>query len=99
MILLSHDIENMDDKKFFMAEREGFEPSVPLRVQHLSRVPLSTAQPPLRFFKIYFMTKAWDFPEEYPIHFLKFQIPVLKNFFEIKKQELRMSKMPRLRQW
>ena len=31
-----------------MAEREGFEPSVQLPVQHLSRVPPSAARPPLR---------------------------------------------------
>ena len=30
-----------------MAERKGFEPSERLHVQHLSRVPLSTTQPPL----------------------------------------------------
>ncbi len=33
------------------AEREGFEPSVPVKVQHLSRVPLSTTQAPLRLHK------------------------------------------------
>lgn len=31
-----------------MAEREGFEPSVPVKVQHLSRVPRSTAPAPLQ---------------------------------------------------
>ena len=30
-----------------LAEREGFEPSVPLRIQHLSRVPPSTSRPSL----------------------------------------------------
>ena len=35
----------------FMAEREGFEPSVPVRGQHLSRVPRSTAPAPLLTFK------------------------------------------------
>ncbi len=33
----------------FAAEREGFEPSVPVRVQHLSRVPHSTTLAPLHF--------------------------------------------------
>ena len=32
---------------FRLAESEGFEPSVRLHVQHLSRVPLSTTQPTL----------------------------------------------------
>ena len=32
-----------------LAESEGFEPSERLHVQHLSRVPLSTTQPTLRF--------------------------------------------------
>ena len=30
-----------------LAERAGFEPAVPLRIQHVSSVPLSTTQPPL----------------------------------------------------
>ena len=33
---------------YSFAEREGFEPSVSLRPQHLSRVPLSTTQAPLQ---------------------------------------------------
>ena len=31
-----------------LAEREGFEPSVPLRVHRISSAALSTTQPPLR---------------------------------------------------
>ena len=34
--------------KEFMAEREGFEPSVHLRVQRFSRPPRSTTPAPLR---------------------------------------------------
>ncbi len=37
-----------------VAEREGFEPSVQLPVQHLSRVPPSAARPPLRIQPIQF---------------------------------------------
>jgi hypothetical protein len=33
--------------RIVLAERMGFEPTERLHVQHLSRVPLSTTQPPL----------------------------------------------------
>src|SRR6185437_4998183 len=39
-------------KQFLLAEREGFEPPVPLRVQQFSRLPHSTALPSLRYFAI-----------------------------------------------
>src|SRR5437879_7208149 len=35
-------------KLFYLAEREGFEPPVPFRVQRFSRPPVSTAHTPLR---------------------------------------------------
>jgi hypothetical protein len=34
-----------------VAERKGFEPLEPVKVQRFSRPPLSTAQPPLRKFQ------------------------------------------------
>ena len=40
-----------------LAEREGFEPSVPVKIQHLSRVPLSAAQAPLQI-KILVLTST-----------------------------------------
>ena len=41
-------LEGIGTGNFRMAEREGFEPSVPVRVQRFSRPPRSTAPAPLR---------------------------------------------------
>ncbi len=38
----------LDHMQGIVAEREGFEPSVPLRVRRISSAVLSTTQPPLR---------------------------------------------------
>ena len=37
-----------------MAEREGFEPPVPFRVQQFSRLPVSTTHTPLRLLQFYY---------------------------------------------
>ena len=43
-----------------MAEREGFEPPIPLRVCRISSAVLSTTQPPLRSAKLAFKRPGMD---------------------------------------
>jgi hypothetical protein len=46
-----------------MAEREGFEPPIPLRVCRISSAVLSTAQPPLQRFDLYNYFGQSEMPE------------------------------------
>src|SRR6516225_8083865 len=52
--LLAHDLLHDEKRRIFqsnsllLAEREGFEPPIPLRVCRISSAVLSTTQPPLR---------------------------------------------------
>src|SRR6516165_7633523 len=57
--LLAHDLLHDEKRRIFqsnsllLAEREGFEPPIPLRVCRISSAVLSTTQPPLRRADLY----------------------------------------------